>query len=184
MANIFNFVKSFICVFTFICMISLSEIHAQQVVRTTPPEQPRLTTKDLNKLTGHWSGTLTYLDYTSGKPFTMPVAITIRQDSTNSFQLIRTTEYPKEPQANGVDTIILSADQTMINGFKLISTTNDPDGSLKFVTAEDGIDGNDNKKAVILQIFTVTKTTFVKRKEVRFEGEKEFILRNEYKLSR
>ena len=42
--------------------------------------------KDFEKLSGTWQGTLTYLDYSSGKPYTMPADVEIKKfDKTNKF---------------------------------------------------------------------------------------------------
>jgi len=139
--------------------------------------------KDFKPALGKWKGTITYLDYTSGKPFTMPCNITITNDKTNSRQLILAFEYPDEPKANGNDTLRISADRTMIDDEKVIAKEN-KDGVLQIVTETNGVDGNDNKKALIRHIYTISKKTFIQRKEVKFEGEDKFIMRNEFKMSR
>ena len=38
----------------------------------------KTTVKDLEKLSGSWQGSLTYLDYSSGKPYTMPADIEVK----------------------------------------------------------------------------------------------------------
>lgn len=60
--------------------------------------------KDFEPVFGKWTGTLTYLDYTSGKPFEMPANMNISIDKTNTQQLIISIEYPYEPKASGSDT--------------------------------------------------------------------------------
>jgi len=39
----------------------------------------KITKQDIQTFTGNWKGTLTYLDYTSNKPYTMPADIVIKQ---------------------------------------------------------------------------------------------------------
>lgn len=63
--------------------------------------------EDFASLEGSWKGNLTYLDYESGKPYTMLADVEIRRiDHTNKFLLINT--YPKERSANSKDTISIS----------------------------------------------------------------------------
>ena len=58
------------------------------------------------------------------------------------------------------------------------------EGIREVITEINGTDGNDNRKAVLRHIYKIGKKMFVSRKEVRFEGEEKFILRNEYKMNR
>ena len=139
--------------------------------------------KDFKPAFGKWKGTITYLDYTSGKPFTMPCNITITRDKAKAEQLFFAFEYPEEPKANGKDTLLISADGTTIDGEKVITKEN-KDGALQIITETGGVDGNDNKKATIRHVYTISKKIFIKRKEVKFEGESNFIMRNEFKMFR
>ena len=59
--------------------------------------------KDLSSSLGRWEGNLTYLDYSSGKPFTMLADIKISL-TADSRGYIMAYEYPKEPHANSKDT--------------------------------------------------------------------------------
>ena len=138
---------------------------------------------DFKPALGKWKGTITYLDYTSGKPFSMPANVTITKNKKAANQLVFAYEYPNEPKANGNDTLIISGDGTMIDGEKVISNET-KDGALQIITETDGKDCKDNKKALIRHIYTISKTSFIKRKEVKFDGEDNFIMRNEFKMSR
>ncbi|MEO6819792.1 MAG: hypothetical protein ABI266_00785, partial [Ginsengibacter sp.] len=65
---------------------------------------PKISMKDFGTLSGSWQGSLTYLDYSSGKPFTMPADITVRRiKKSNKF--IFSNIYPNEPNANSIDTM-------------------------------------------------------------------------------
>lgn len=143
-----------------------------------------VTAKEFKPAFGKWKGSLTYLDYSSGKPFTMAANVTISKDKNNSKQLILALEYPEEPKANGNDTLVISDDGLQINGAAIISKTKSSDGSLVIITDKDGLDGNDNRSATLRHIYTIGKKIFSNRKEVRFKGEEKFILRNEFKMSR
>jgi len=139
--------------------------------------------KDFEPVFGKWTGTLTYLDYTSGKPFTMPVNMNISADKLNTEQLIFSIEYPNEPKANGNDTLVISADGTILGGAKVVSkeTVNEV---LQIITEKEGVDGNESKKALLRHVYTIGKKKFSIRKEVKFAGDEKWILRNEYKMSR
>jgi len=54
------------------------------------------------------------------------------------------------------------------------------DGVVQIVTEFSGKDGNENKNALIRNIYTIEANTFDIRKEVLFEGSKEWKKRNEY----
>lgn len=142
-----------------------------------------VTPKVFKPALGEWKGTLTYLDYKSGKPYTMPANITISKDASNERQLVFRFEYPNEPKANGNDTLVISEDGTKIDGANVVSKVR-VGKNLLLSTEKDGVDGNDNRKATIRHIYTIGKRRFINRKEVRFEGEQNFIMRNEFKMER
>lgn len=139
--------------------------------------------KDFKPAYGKWTGTITYLDYTSGKPFTMPANVTISKNKKDPNQLILAFEYPEEPKANGNDTLTISRDGTMIDDTKVVSKA-EREGVLQIMTEKNGADGNDNKKALVRYVYSISKRSFIKKKEVKFDGEDKFIIRNEFKMSR
>jgi len=139
--------------------------------------------KDFKPAFGKWKGTLTYIDYTSGKPYSMPCKITVIADQLSNRKVILNIEYPNEPQANGKDTVVISADGKMI-GDDLVISNEKVKGVTKIIAERTGEDGNDHRKALLRHTFTFSRKSFSKRKEVRFEGEDKWILRNEYKMSR
>lgn len=139
--------------------------------------------KDFKPAFGKWKGTLTYLDYTSGKPYTMPCNITLSPVNANPQQLVLAYEYPDEPKANGNDTLVISRDGKMIDD-EMVVVKEKKAGLLRVITEKSGVDGNENRKALIRHIFETGKKSFSIRKEVKFEGEEKWILRNEYKMAR
>ncbi len=139
---------------------------------------------DFRPALGSLKGTLTYLDYSSGKPFSMPANVMISLKAGKPDGIILTLDYPNEPKANGNDTLIISNDGSLLNHANIVSKRKLADGSLEIVTDMDGRDGNDHKKAVLRHIFTISQTKFSNRKEVKFEGTDTWILRNEYRFSR
>lgn len=148
--------------------------------------QPKFTasSKDFIIATGNWTGKLTYLDYSSGKPFTMPANVMINLPSERKNEVVLALVYPQEPNANANDTLFISEDGTHINGAKITSKQKLTDGSLQLITDKDGKDGNDHKKALLRHIYTIGKNNFSNRKEVKFQGTDQWILRNEYVFSR
>lgn len=143
----------------------------------------KVSVKDFKPVFGKWEGTLTYLDYTSGKPYTMPCNINISADKSNPFQLLFAVEYPNEPKANGIDTIRISKGGDMIDDESLISKEKKR-GVLRIVTEKNGVDGNDSRKALLRYTYEADRNSFSKKKEVKFEGEEKWIVRHEYKMTR
>jgi hypothetical protein len=142
-----------------------------------------VSSKELKHLAGCWQGSLTYLDYSTGKPFTMPADIVVR-DFGNSNSIIVSFLYPKEPKANGNDTLRISPDGRTFNGKPVKSKQWIDKDSLEIITEIAGRDGNDNKPVVIRHTYILSDKTFLQKKEVKFTGETKWILRNEYKFMR
>ncbi len=142
-----------------------------------------VTIKDLQLLPGIWKGTLTYIDYSSGKPYTMPANIDVAQiEQTGKF--IVALSYPNEPKANGNDTFSISKNGKIFNGGNIVRLQRLKNGGIIITTEQEGEDGNDNRKAVLKHIYSIQRNSFTNRKEVRFIKENKWILRNEYQFSR
>jgi hypothetical protein len=137
--------------------------------------------KDLSNSLGSWEGKLTYLDYSSGKPFTMLANIKISLTGNKSGYIMG-YEYPKEPQANSKDTLY-EVDQ-FFGKDKIVDFKKESNGDFRLVTEIMGEDGNDNKKAILRHTYLLKSATYSIIKEVKFEGSDKWIKRNEYLLSR
>lgn len=140
-----------------------------------------INTTDFKKSLGAWTGTLTYLDYSSGKPFTMPANVTL---SEAPGSLVLSFTYPKEPKANGNDTLRISNNGAEFEKAAVVSRKVLADGSLEIVTEKNGRDGNDNKRAILRHTYLFGDKKFSNTKEVKFEGEEKWILRNVYSFMR
>jgi hypothetical protein len=139
--------------------------------------------KNFKELTGSWQGTLTYLDYSSGKPYTMPANIEVKRiKKTNKFAV--SNIYPNEMSANSTDTLTISKDGKYINKELVKSKQTLASGDIEIVTEASGIDGNDDKPAIFRHTYTIGKTTYKKRKDVQFKGESQWINRHEYSYTR
>ena len=135
--------------------------------------------KDFQNISGSWKGTLTYLDYSSGKPYTMPAEIDIKRiGKTNKF--IFSNIYPNETSANSMDTITISTDGKYIDEELVKSRHKLPNGDIEIITQELGKDGNDNIPATFRHTYTFSKTTYKNRKDVQFVGQNKWINRHEY----
>ena len=137
------------------------------------------TSADFNNLIGSWQGSLTYLDYSSGKPYTMPANIEVsRIKNTNKF--IFSNSYPNEKSANSIDTILVSKDGLYIDKELIKSRKKLPNRTIEIVTEQQGKDGNENKPAIIKHTYLFGTKTFKNIKEVKFLDEKIWIKRHEY----
>jgi hypothetical protein len=140
-----------------------------------------LQVEDLFNSVGSWEGKLTYLDYSTGKPYTMSANIKISL-TENKKGYIMGYEYPKEPQANSKDTSFIN--DNLFGKDKIIEFKRVPEGGFILVTELEGEDGNDNKKAVLRHTYILKPNTYSIIKDVKFEGTDKWIKRNEYLLNR
>ncbi len=111
----------------------------------------------------------------------MPANMTVK-DFTNKNSIVYSINYPTEPSANSIDTIFISENGRFINNEPIKKKLKLTD-SLEVITEIAGIDGNDNKAALIRHTYRISKNTFSVQKEVQFVGQKSWILRNEYKYT-
>jgi hypothetical protein len=144
---------------------------------------PALTAKDLRPLVGEWTGTLTYLDYTTRQPYAMPADVSIRRLATRG-QLLLVNQYPNEPKANRTDTLALGQQGRLLDHAPVTAKFRLADGSTQIVTEYVGTDGNDHQKALIRHTYTLGRRVFVNRKDVRFDGSSEWVNRHEYRYTR
>lgn len=139
--------------------------------------------KDIQKVSGSWKGSLTYLDYSSGKPYSMPAEVIIyRIEKTNKF--LFSNIYPNEKNANSTDTIIVSSDGKYIDNELVKSRRKLNNGDIEIITENIGKDGNDNKPATIKHTYIFGNKVLKKRKDVQFTGDTKWINRHEYSYSR
>jgi hypothetical protein len=145
--------------------------------------KPKISPKELSPLLGErWRGTLTYRDFSQNKDYSIPVEIIVTQSSADANEWLVKFEYPKEPNANGEQTIKLSDGGTRFDGGILISKTKLSNKTLQFVTEKEGKDNN--REATLRYTYTLNQTNFSIKKEVRYKNEADYFLRNEYKVSR
>ena len=163
--------------------ILLSMVYCLSFYHAFSYSDSTITSKDLKNLAGYWEGSLTYLDYSSNKPFSMPANIVVK-DFKNSNLIICSLIYPKEPNANALDTIFISKDGRLLNNAAITFKRRFNNDSLQVVTEIRGNDGNDNKAAIIRHTYMLGRNSYSVKKEVQFAGQTAWILRNEYRFKR
>lgn len=153
--------------------------YAQKENLDTPSKQ--ISSEDLKIIIGDWAGSITYLDYNTNKPFTMPANLIVKQGK-NKNRLLLYNVYPNEPKANNKEKIKVSKNGTLLNKKSVSSREELPDGQIQIKTKSTGKD--DNKKALIQYTYILAKDQFIIRKEVQFENSKDWIKRSEFNYTR
>ncbi|WP_409432060.1 hypothetical protein ACJ3XI_07510 [Litorimonas sp. RW-G-Af-16] len=144
-------------------------------------EGPTVSLSDLAVLTGDdWVGSLTYLDYSSGEMAEIATKVSIQ--APESRQITYTISYPDEPWEDGTDTIKLSEDGRLVDGYVVIQSQTGEAGEVMFMTEHAGED--DNQPATIRMAYRVAPKEFQIRKDVKFEASEAFITRSTYAFSR
>ncbi len=139
--------------------------------------QSQVLPEDLKLLIGEWEGSITYLDYQTNKPFTMPANLIVEQGK-NKYRLILKNSYPNEPKANNSDKIKIAKDGMLLNNDTVILKETLKSGNIKIQTEKKGKD--DNKQALIRYTYVVGNDTFSIKKEVQFNQKDEWIKRSEF----
>ncbi len=145
--------------------------------------QVTVSASDFKTVFGKWEGSLTYLDYSTGKPFSMPANVEIARIK-GADQLSMALSYPEEAEANETDTVTISGNGTLLDGEKVVSKRKLGHGGLEIVTEIQGVDGNDDKPARMRHTYTLGPEVYAVRKDVLFEGEKEWIMRHEFRYEK
>ena len=142
----------------------------------------KISALDFKPLIGHWQGSLTYFDYQTNKPYTMPADLDVTQfEECNCF--VFSNIYPNEPNANAKDTINLSKNGIRINEQMLFSK-HKKNGLIEITTMFAGVDGNNHRAALIKHIYTIGLHVYSIVKEVNFVGDSKWIKRHEYRYQR
>ena len=144
--------------------------------------QQKINITDFKPLEGKWKGSLTYLDYKSNQPTTIPVNTMVETVNDSSFN--QYMYYSDEPDKNSGDLYKINKEGTMLNEMKLVSKTKQADGSVKIVLEYKGPDGNDYKPGTMQRIMEISPGRFVITKMVKFDGEDTFFQRHQYSFRR
>ncbi|MDZ4796233.1 MAG: DoxX family protein [Bacteroidota bacterium] len=145
-------------------------------------QNPAISIADFKPLNGRWNGTLTYLDYSGNTTETIKASIEVAIKNEKVFEL--GILYSDEPSHNGKEEYRINEDGTRINNRTVIERAVQPDGSLKIVLEEKGTDGNETRPATFHHELMIGYNKFTLTKLVKFDGEANFLQRNQYLLSR
>lgn len=126
-----------------------------------------------------WEGTLTYIDYESGKP--VPVATTMQiRISNNTIE--QDVQYTWEPNKNIKSKTKIKKNGKYLGKQKVISKTIQKDGRMQIITSYYGKDNN--KKAVMYYTYKFGSNSYEVTKEVQFKGSNERFMRNIYRYTK
>jgi len=146
-------------------------------VLAAPAQSSKLSSNDLKPLEGGlWTGTLTYLDYSSGKRTSIKSNIAVARSGQRKWSFDFT--YPEEPKANSKDDVLLSEDGKTFDGETVLEKTKLKGGATRIVTSRTGMDND--KPANIRHTYLISKTEFSIKKDVKPEGGSEYFERNTY----
>jgi len=111
----------------------------------------------------------------------MPANLTIKQGK-NKNQLSLSFIYPNEPKSNSKDKITISKNGEYLNSNVVKSKQGLSNGQIQITTEYAGKDNN--KKAIIRNVYILGKKQFTIRKEVKFEDSDVWLKRSEYNFAR
>ena len=143
--------------------------------------QAQIFPDDLDIVVGEWEGCLTYLDYQTNNPFTMPANL-IAEQGKNKYELILKNIYPNEPKANGKEKMKISKNGLRLNNHKVTSRLELENGQTQIQTAYKGKDNT--KNALIRYTYIIGKKSFIIKKEVQFNELETWIKRSEFSYVR
>ena len=123
----------------------------------------------------NWKGTLTYLDYQSGK--TVPVSTTMQIGVTDKA-IEQDIQYTWEPNKNVRTKTKIKKNGRYLGKQKVISKIIKEDGTVILLTSYEGKD--DNKKATMFFTYEFNNNNYKVTKEVQFDGSNERFMRNNY----
>jgi opacity protein-like surface antigen len=145
-------------------------------------QAPVVRPADLERLAGaEWQGTLSYLDYGSGRKTSIRSNVTVTPSGEPS-RWIFAHRYPDEPRADSRDTVVLAADGRTLAGETVVERATLADGTLRIVTEKPGRDND--RPATFRYTYLIAPARVSIRKEVRVDGTAEFFERNEYAWTR
>ncbi len=136
--------------------------------------------EDLKTALGDWTGSLTYIDYQSNEPYTMPANLQVKPGK-NESELVLHNIYPNEPKANGKGKFKITAGGQKLNNEAVTAKEILSDG-VKIVTEYQGKDNN--QKALIRNTYVLRSSSLIIRKEVRFGDSSQWLKRNEFAYTR
>jgi len=130
-----------------------------------------------------WSGTLTYLDYSSGKTTTIRSTLQVTRVAEGSWTFA--VGYNDEPHANAADEVRLEQGGLAIrsgDSVEHVVGRTERTGHIEIVTEQPGEDNG--TAAVIRRVRTIAPREYSLAKYVCPEGQETFFKRHEYRWAR
>jgi len=136
--------------------------------------------EDFTLLSGDdWTGTLSYLDYSSNKIAKIPVKAQFELKGKNTIRY--GIQYPGEAYMNSYEKIKISRRGDKLDKRPIVNVTKNEEAFI-VTTMHSGKD--DNKPAEIRTTYTLSADSFLITKDVKFKGNEDFFNRSEYKFIR
>ncbi|WP_022823548.1 DoxX family protein [Hymenobacter norwichensis] len=161
---------------------ALLVVLASSVVAQAQMAPPKVTMPELQAIVQQWNGTLTYVDYKTQKRVTLPTTLNGMQSKPRELVLDYIYQEPEGSQVKGYDKVQLATDGLSLiwDGvpLRLVRKTRLPEQGLALVLEGRGVD--DNKSCLIRKTVLMKKKQLTILKEVKYDGSKDFIIRNEY----
>ncbi len=147
----------------------------------TKESNTRIQHQDIHLLIGEWTGSLTYIDYRTNKPYEMPANLIVEK-GRNKDELFLKNIYPNETSANNIDTLIITNDGSFINNQPVVSRDILDGGVIRIITEQQGKDNN--KVANLKHIYLIGKNNYSDTKEVQFQDSKAWLKRSVFSYKR
>lgn len=150
-------------------------------------QRPLALGSDVDRLSGAWTGTLTYRDYTSNQPVSIPTNLHVAVAGAPEVGKPERTggparvvsfmrRYPDEPNANKVQTVELSRNGRRFGSEVVTARLEPAPGVVILETRERGSDND--RPALLRYTYTITPDMFVASKDVWNAKDKFFENRN------
>ncbi|TBN06641.1 hypothetical protein EYD45_01790 [Hyunsoonleella flava] len=161
-------------------MKTLVTILLMLVTSQTNSQEKKIALSDFELINNSsWEGTLTYIDYQTGKPTQVETTMQIKIEED---AIITNLQYTYEPNKNVVDKIHIRKNGTFFGKQKVVKKTIFQDGSMEMVTTYKGKD--DGKKATMFLTYKISRENYTVVKEVLYNNTKQRMIRNTYVYQR
>ncbi|WP_324678019.1 DoxX family protein [Hymenobacter sp. GOD-10R] len=166
-------------------VLSCLTLVCAQAQRLTEPNA--VTRADLQPLLQPgWQGTLTYRDYQNQQLVTLPTQLNVVGSTPQELTLNYTYLEPSGKTVKGIDHLRVQGAGSQLSWDGLVMQVQSkqqlPQRTLRLVLV--GEEQDDNRPATIRRTVLLAERQYSVRKEVRFQGDTTFLLRNEYQFQR
>ena len=141
----------------------------------------KLATQDFQFLNGLYAGTLTYRDYTSNETVTLQLVCNTYLKNNQLVQKILINEWGGNYEQDYKYTFKNGG----IEGYSLVSSDINTDTkNVELIFSKKGRDGNKNRSCTFKYTLKSNQETYSITKEVKFDDEEDYFIRNQYRFER